>query len=85
MARGDGVCEEEEQNGRTENDRNESAAPYVPRDHVQDPSPMIILSSDEEEEEDDESDREGELPPESSTVSSANLKLVYDVEYRAPN
>ena len=29
-------------------------------------------------------DRSAELPPESGTVTSANLKLVFDVEYRAP-
>ena len=42
---------------------------------------MIIFCADE----DDESDQNGKLAPESSTVSSANLKLVYDVEYRAPD
>ena len=37
---------------------------------------MITLSSDDED---------GELSPESSTMASANLMLVYDVEYRAPD
>lgn len=40
-------------------------------------NPIITLSSD------DESDLE-ELPTQSSNVSSAGLKLVYDVEYKAP-
>ena len=38
---------------------------------------MIVLTSDE-------SDEDGELPLESNTVTNANLKIVYDVEYRAP-
>ena len=33
---------------------------------------------------DDESDQNEEMPPESCTVNSANLKLVYDVEYQPP-
>ena len=41
-------------------------------------SPVIDLSSDE-------SDEDGELPSESNTVTSANLKVVYGVEYRAPD
>ena len=77
----DDVLAEEEPNGRTESDRHVPVAPYVSRERVQDASPMIILSSDEE---DDESDPNGELAPETSTVSNASLKLVYDVEYRAP-
>ena len=31
-----------------------------------------------------ESEKDDELSPESSTVTSANLKIVFDVEYRAP-
>ena len=33
----------------------------------------------------EENDQEAELSPESSNDISANLKLVYDVEYRAPD
>ena len=33
----------------------------------------------------DDSEQVGELSPQSITVRSANLKLVYDVEYRAPH
>ena len=77
----DDVLAEEEPNGRTENDRHVSAAPSVSRKRVQDGSPVIILSSDEE---DDESDLNGGLSQETSAVSNASLKLVYDVEYRAP-
>ena len=77
----DDVLAEEEPNGRTESDQNVSTAPSVSKERVPDPSPMIILSSDEEE---DESDLNGELAPETSTLSNASLKLVYNVEYRAP-
>ena len=51
-------------------------------EHVQNASPMIILSSDDEDEEEESQD--GELAMETSTISNVTLKLVYDVEYRAP-
>ena len=75
----DDVLAEEEPNGRTENDRDVSAAPSVLRERVQDTSLMIILSSDEEG---DESDPKM-VSWQTSTVSNASLKLVYDVKYRA--
>ena len=75
----DDVLAEEEPNGRTENDRDVSAAPSVLRERVQDASLMIILSSDEEG---DESDPKM-VSWQTSTVSNASLKLVYDVKYRA--
>lgn len=38
--------------------------------------PVITLSTDE-------SDQEDELPPQSNTFDSSNLKLAFEVEYKA--
>ena len=80
-AGGDDVLAEEP-NDRTESGRDISPVPLALRAHVQDASPMVILSSDEEEDEEEEED--DELSMETSTSSNVTLKLVYDVEYRAP-
>ena len=83
---GDDVPDEEPnkvQDDQTENLQDISPVPHALREHVQDASPMVILSSDEEEDE-EENDQDGELAMETSTSSNVTLKLVYDVEYMAP-
>lgn len=62
---------ERDSGSQTKNDADISAAPYLPRDRCPD-SPKITFSPNK-------------LSPESITVSSANLKLVFEVEYRAPD
>ena len=55
---------------QTKNDTNITAAPPSP---AQNASPTIVLSS-----------RQDAVLNEQSSVTSANLKVVYDVEYKAP-
>src|SRR5699024_7415545 len=89
------VVLDEEQNDRTENGGDMSAT--ASGDSVQDITPIINLISDDEDEDEDEdeddgedddeeeeSDQDVELAAETSIFSNVSLKLVYDVQYRAP-
>lgn len=67
---------ESESDDQTGNEMN-MIAPWESRNPLRGASQMITARSDDESVQD-------ELPTQSSTVSSANLKLVYDVEYIAP-
>lgn len=60
---------------QADNDVNMATAGHESRKPFQGAIPVITLSSD------DESDKEDELPPQSSTVG--NLKLSFEVDYRA--
>ena len=71
------IKRERDLGGQTEDDENLVTASYE-SSSIQSAGSTITLSSD------NESDRDDELVPESSTVSSVNLKLVYDVEYQPP-
>ena len=79
------VVLDEEQNDRSENGEDMSAT--ASGDSVQDITPIINLISDDEdddEDEEEESDQDVELAAETSIFSNVSLKLVYDVQYRAP-
>ena len=62
---------------QTGDDVNMATASNTSRNSVRSVSPVITRSSDE-------SQQFGALPQQSNVVDSANLKLVYDVEYRSP-
>lgn len=66
---------ERDLDSRTANDRRTSTARYVPRNGVQRASPVTTVSSKSDD----------EWLPQPGKVASADLKVVYDVEYRAPD
>ena len=68
------IKREPDLNGQTDNDAN-MAARCESRNPLRNASPVITLSSDDESDLDE---------PQLSNVGGAGLKLVYDVEYMAP-
>ena len=66
---------EREHDRRPGSDKDKARAQSAWRNAVWNASPMITPSAYQD----------GELSAESSNVTSANLKMVYDVEYRAPD
>lgn len=61
---------------QTDNDVNRAIAEHESQKAFQLAIPVITLSTDE-------SDQEDELPPQSNTFDSSNLKLAFEVEYKA--